>query len=262
MSVDTPAPIIVAERHASVLLLTLNRPRQANALNSELAAALERHVELLERGDDTRALVIIGSGEKAFCAGADIHELADLDEDTARTRMRRVQDLFRRLELLPVPVIAAVNGYALGGGLELAMACDLRVAGRSARFGQPEILLGNIPGWAGTQRLPRLVGLGTANELIFTGQQIGADEAHRIGLVNRVVADDQILSTAMALADQLAAKSPAALSGAKRAIHIGLDKGLSEGQLVEADAVAACCQTDMQRQLVADFLNKRAARTA
>jgi enoyl-CoA hydratase len=168
------------------------------------------------------------------------------------------QQVFRRFELLPLPVIAAVNGHALGGGLELAMACDLRIAARSARFGQPEILLGNVPGWGGTQRLPRLVGVGRATELIFTGDQLSAEEAYRIGLVQRVVADDQVVSEALALAKRLAAHNVVALAGAKHAIHVGLDQGATAGEQAEANAVAACCQTAAQRTAVTDFLNRRA----
>ncbi|WP_173035010.1 enoyl-CoA hydratase/isomerase family protein [Phytohabitans flavus] len=250
---------ISTTRLGSILLVTLQRPERANALSDELIGAIGDQIDEIERDTETRAVVVTGAGTTAFCAGADVRELVDLDEAAARAKMLHGQRVFRRLELLPLPVIAAVNGHALGGGLELAMACDLRIAARSARFGQPEIRLANVPGWGGTQRLPRLVGLGRATEMIFTGDLLSAEEACRIGLVNRVVADEQVTSEALALAERLAAYSTVALAGAKHAIHVGLDEGMTAGELAEAHAVATCCQTAAQRKAVTDFLNRRAA---
>lgn len=250
--------LILLERRGPLLLATLNRPTKGNALNRPILRELDRVITDIELGFGTasapRVLVITGSGAKAFCAGADVTELDGIGEHRAREQMRYGQLLFDRLEALPIPVIAAVNGFALGGGLELAMACDIRVAAAGARLGQAEINLANLPGWGGTQRLPRLVGRGIANEMIFGGETIAAQRAYEIGLVNRV-ADDAV-ATALELATGYAEKDPIALRGAKRAIAIGLQPGLTEGLMAEADAVAACCATEAQQAAVAGFLNR------
>jgi enoyl-CoA hydratase len=254
-----PDDLILRERDGAVLVARLNRPDKGNALNHALIAALDELVSDLERGasdpDNPRALVISGAGTTAFSAGADVHDLEDVSAAQARAQMRRGQRVFDRLEQLPLLVVAAIGGYALGGGLELAMAADIRIAGPEARFGQPEITLENLPGWGGTQRLPRLVGLGRATELILTGELIDAERAYDIGLVNRVVADP--VAEAIAFATSVARRNPAAVSGAKRALHVGLDGGVRAGLEVEADAVAACCETPMQRAAVQAFLNRR-----
>jgi enoyl-CoA hydratase len=251
--------LLVRERRGAVLVVHLNRPDKGNALSHKLVAALDALAEELEvEADDAeapRALVLAGAGDRAFSAGADVHDLDGVSASRAREKMRRGQRVFDRIEALPLLVVAAVSGYALGGGLELAMAADLRVAGPGARFGQPEITLENLPGWGGTQRLPRLVGLGRATELILTGALIDARRAYDIGLVNRI--EDDPLSAAVALASEVARRSRVAVRGAKRAIHAGLDAGFRTGLAVEADAVAACCETDMQRAAVHAFLNRR-----
>jgi len=201
-------------------------------------------------------LVLTGAGTKAFSAGADINELDDIGPDAARAQMRRGQAVFDRLERLPIAVIAAINGFALGGGLELAMAADIRIAAPTARLGQPEITLANLPGWGGTQRLPRLVGRGIATELILTGDLVEADRAYAIGLVNRIATDP--LPAAIELGARIAAHSRTAVRGAKRAIRVGLEDGVMAGLSVEADAVADCCGTEVQRQAVRAFLRRRA----
>lgn len=251
--------LLLRERHGAVLVARLNRPTKGNALNHALIAALDDLAEELEveasGPDAARALVLAGAGTKAFSAGADVHDLDGVSASRAREQMRQGQRVFDRIEALPLLVVAAVSGYALGGGLELAMAADLRIAGPQARFGQPEITLENLPGWGGTQRLPRLVGLGRAAELILTGELIDARRAHEIGLVNRV--EDDPLTAAVALATEVAKRSDVAVRGAKRAMHAGLDAGFRTGLAVEADAVAACCETPLQRAAVHAFLNRR-----
>jgi enoyl-CoA hydratase len=251
--------VLLCETRHRVLVATLNRPAKGNALSRQLVAALDRLAADLEAGTGGKlgALVLTGAGERAFSAGADVSELDGLDAETARAQMRRGQAVFDRIERLPLVVIAAINGYALGGGLELAMAADMRIATPSARFGQPEITLANLPGWGGTQRLPRLVGSGLATELILTGAVIDAARAAEIGLVNRIETD--AVGAAVELASQIAARSPVAVAGAKRAIRVGLDEGVAAGLRAEAEAVAQCCQTDEQREAVQAFLHRRAS---
>jgi enoyl-CoA hydratase len=254
--------VLTRRRQGATLIATLTRPHKGNALNRALIDALDQLAADLEGGraepDGPRALVITGAGARAYCAGADISELVGIDPAAAYEQMRRGQRVFDRIERLPMVVIAAINGAALGGGLELAMAADLRIAGPAARLGQPEITLANLPGWGGTQRLPRLVGQGRANELILTGEPVTAPRAYAIGLVNDLAED--CLAAAVALAERIAAHSPVAVIGAKRAIQVGLDQGREAGLRAEAEAVAACCTTDAQRAAVTAFLNRRARR--
>jgi len=254
--------LILRESIDSVLLATLNRPTKGNALSRPLLRELDALVQNIElafgKPDSPRALVITGSGSKTFSAGADVTELDGIGNNGAREQMRYGQRVFDRLEALPIPVIAAINGYALGGGLELAMACDIRIAAHTAVLGQPEILLGNLPGWGGTQRLPRLVGRGIANELIFGGESITAARAYEIGLVNRVV--DDAAAAAVEVAAAFAEKSATAIRGAKRAIAIGLQAGLTEGLLAEAHAVGVCCDTEEQQTALTNFLQRRKGR--
>jgi enoyl-CoA hydratase len=246
--------VLLETRADRVLVATLHRPAKGNALNRELIDALDALAARLEQPGDVGALVLTGSGEKAFSAGADVADLDGLDRESARTQMLRGQAVFDRIERLPIVVIAAVNGFALGGGLELAMAADLRLAGPAARLGQPEITLGNLPGWGGTQRLPRLIGRGVATELILTGDLLDAQRAYELGLVNHVVADP--LGASVELAARIAARSPVAVRGAKRAIGVGLRDGIAAGLDAEADAVGECCTTEAQRAAVRAFLDR------
>jgi len=251
--------VLLVERRGPVILATLNRPEKGNALNAALIDALDALAAGTAVGsaqpDGPRALVLTGAGEKAFSAGADVSELDGIDAATARFQMRRGQDVFGRLEELPIVVIAAVNGFALGGGLELAMTADVRIASPNAKLGQPEINLGNLPGWGGTQRLPRLVGQGRATEMILTGDLVTAQRALEIGLVNRVA--DEPVKAALEFAEQVAGRNPVAVRGAKRAIRVGLEAGMATGLLVEADAVAECCETEAQRAAVREFLKRK-----
>lgn len=243
----------------TVTVAAINRPAKANSLNREVIDALDALAADLERPPtQPTALVLTGNG-RVFSAGAEITELDDISGEQAKRQMQRGQAVFDRLAQLPVAVIAAINGVALGGGLELAMAADIRICARTARLGQAEINLGNLPGWGGTQRLPRLVGRGRATEMILTGAQIDAEQAYRIGLVERLA--DDALSDAIALGEEIAARNPVAVAGAKRAIHTGLEVSYEEGLRVEAEAVAACCETEMQHEAVRAFLERTTRRS-
>lgn len=275
-----PAHLLL-ENYDGVAVLTLNRPARLNALSRQTLEELDQAVAVLERDGNLRAAVLIGAGPKAFAAGADIEELSGLSPLQARHVAAEGQRILRRLEQLPKPVIAAVNGFALGGGCELAMACHLRLAAPHARFGQPEVNLGLIPGYGGTQRLARLVGRGRATELCLTGALLGAEDALRMGLVNRVVsafAKDEagelardekgqpvfdreaFLEAALTLAREIMAKAPLAVAGCLEAIDRGLDLPLDAGLAVERDLFAACFGTDDMREGTAAFLEKRPAR--
>jgi enoyl-CoA hydratase len=250
--------VITRVWHGPVLVATIDRAAKANSLNREVIDALDAlaaDIEDAAAEQEVGALVLTGAGERAFSAGADITELDGIGQAAAYRQMRRGQAVFDRIEALPVVVVAALNGVALGGGLELAMACDIRIAAPSARLGQAEITLENLPGWGGTQRLPRLVGRGRATELILTGGLLDAAAAADWGLVNRVAEDP--LAAAIELAQRIARRSPVAVAGAKRAIAAGLAPGLQEGLEVEARAVGASCATDEQRAAVKAFLARR-----
>ena len=253
---STQEPVLVREHRGAVLIASLNRPAKGNALNRPLIEALDALARDLEQdGSGTRALVITGRGAKAFSAGADVSELDGIEHDAAYEQMRRGQLALDRIERLPIPVIAAINGFALGGGLELAMAADLRIAAAGSALGQPEINLGNLPGWGGTQRLPRLIGVARATEMILTGELLPAARALEWGLVNAVT--DDALAAALQLADEIAGRNSVAVRGAKRAIRVGMEEGIAAGLLIEAEAVALCCQTDHQRRAVHNFLHRK-----
>jgi len=243
----------------AVATITVNRPDKLNALNAgtlgDLAAAFSAAAE-----DATvRAVVLTGAGGKAFVAGADIGEIAGLDAQTGREFALTGQALFRSIETFPKPVIAAVNGFALGGGCELAMACHVRIAAQNAQFGQPEVGLGVIPGYGGTQRLPRLVGRGRALELLVTGDRVDARRAYEIGLVNAVVPLEDLLPKVLEMAGTIAAKAPGAVRHCLEAVQAGLDMPLEEGCYLEATLFGLCCATDDMREGTQAFLQKRRA---
>jgi enoyl-CoA hydratase len=248
---------LLIERDGSVLVVTINRPSVLNALNAATLAELERAMAEAGRDDGVRAVVLTGAGEKSFVAGADINELAVQTPVGGREHARRGQALFTRIERLGKPVIAAINGFALGGGCELAMACTLRLASETAKFGQPEINLGLIPGYAGSQRLPRLVGRGRALELLLTGAQITAEEAQRIGLVNRVVPAARLLDEARTLARQLASKAPVAMRYILEAVDSGLEMSLADAQDYEATLFGLVSTTEDMREGTRAFIEKR-----
>lgn len=248
---------VLLERDGPVVIVTINRPRVLNALNAQTLDELETVFTEAQRQDDVRVILLTGAGDKAFVAGADINELSVQTPVGGRDHARRGQALFDRIERLGKPVIAAVNGFALGGGCELAMACTVRIAADSARFGQPEINLGLIPGYAGSQRLPRLIGRGRALELLLTGVHIPADEAHRIGLVNRVVPAADLMTEARALAQALSAKAPVAVRYILEAVAGGLEMSLADAQDYEATLFGLVSTTEDMREGTKAFLEKR-----
>ena len=243
------------EEKGNVVVMTISAPKSLNALNSTILGEIDEYLDEFE-GGNYRCLIITGDGEKSFVAGADISEMATLDASQGETFGKRGADVFRRLETLPVPVIAAVNGFALGGGCELAMACDLRLCSDNARFGQPEVGLGIIPGFSGTVRLARLVGMGMAKQLIYTGRAIKADEALRIGLVNEVVPQAELMAKALEIADSIAAQAPLAVQAAKRCINDTYDMEAAEAIAYENRAFGQCFSTEDQKNGMKAFLEK------
>jgi enoyl-CoA hydratase len=251
---------LAVERDGAVAIITVSRPTSLNALNQIVLNELESVLHDLERGPEVRALILTGAGDRAFVAGADISELAKLDAAAAYEFARRGQALFDRIERLRLPSIAAVNGFALGGGCELAMSCSLRLAADTAAFGQPEIDLGLLPGFAGTQRLTRLVGKGRALELLLTGRRISAAEAERIGLVNRVYPAPDLQSEARKLAQLIAAKPAVAVRYLLAAVHGGADVPMDVAATLEAAMFGLAAATDDMREGTSAFLEKRPPR--
>jgi enoyl-CoA hydratase len=238
-------------------VVTLNRPKVMNALNRALFAELDDAFAALAADSGVRAVILTGSGEKAFAAGADISELASLSAAEGQQLSRRGQTVFRRIETCGKPVIAAINGFALGGGCELAMACTIRIASDRARLGQPEVKLGLVPGYGGTQRLPRLVGKGAALKLLLTGDMVGAEEAFRIGLVDEVVPAEALLPRAETLARAIAQQAPLAVAGCIRAVEGGYDLPLDSGLELEASLFGLACATEDKAEGTRAFLEKR-----
>jgi enoyl-CoA hydratase len=250
---------LLYERDGAVAVLRFNRPKVLNALNGATLRDLEAAIDALGGDDEVRAIVLTGSGEKAFVAGADINELAVLTPTEGKDHARRGQRVFDRIEQLGKPVIAAINGFALGGGCELAMACTVRIAADTARFGQPEINLGIIPGYAGSQRLPRLVGKGRALEILLTGDMVSAQRAHEIGLVNQVVPAAELMTAARAMAHSLASKAPIAVRYIIEAVNHGLEVPLAQGQVLETSLFGAIASTEDTKEGTRAFLEKRKA---
>lgn len=271
--------MIETRREATTVVITINNPPM-NVLCTELLRQLDKALDDIASDNSVRAVVITGEG-RAFVAGADIKEMMDMDPKRAEEFASLGQGVLNKIETLPVPVIAAVNGYALGGGTELAMACDIRIASEAARFGQPEVNLGVIPGFGGTQRLPRLIGAGKAKELIYTGDIISAEEALRIGLVQRVVEgykrdengnvvkdekgrkvqdNGPVLQAALELSEKIGSKGPVAIRHAKRAINEGLDMPLKEGLSLEGRLFSSLFETYDQKEGMRAFVEKREAR--
>jgi enoyl-CoA hydratase len=244
-----------------VATITINRPDKLNALNDATITEIGAAVDSLVADRAVGGIILTGAG-RAFVAGADIGVLAKQGSVDARERARHGQAVFRRIEMSPKPVIAAVNGFALGGGCELAMACHVRIASDAAKFGQPEVKLGITPGFGGTQRLARIVGRGRALQLLLTGEQIGAAEAFRIGLVNAVVAPAELLSAAAAMMGQMLANAPLAIALCIEAVDRGLDMSVDEGCALEANHFGLLAATDDMREGMRAFLEKRAAQFA
>ena len=248
---------LLIERDGAVTVITLNRPKVLNALNAQTMDELTAALDAVAADREVRAVILTGGGDKSVVAGAGINELAVQTPVGGRDHARRGQRLLDRIERLGKPVIAAVNGFALGGGCELAMACTVRLAADTARFGQPEINLGIIPGYAGSQRLPRLIGRGRAQELLLTGDMISADEAYRIGLANRVVPAAQLMDEARKLAHTLAAKAPVAVRYILDAVASGADMAFAEAEDHEATLFGLVSTTDDMREGTRAFLEKR-----
>ncbi len=251
--------IILEQAEPGIYLLTLNRPKQLNALNVETIEEFARAVQQVEGDEQARALVVTGAGEKAFVAGADISQMRGYTPLEARRWAQSAMAVFRRLELLPIPVIAAVDGYALGGGCELAMSCDFIFASDAAVFGQPEVNIGVTPGFGGTQRLCRLVGRAVALELVMTGRQVKADEAKAIGLVAQVYPRQELMARALETARLIASKGPVAVRLSKEAVQRGQDLDLETACLLESEIFGLCFATEDQSEGMAAFLERRKA---
>lgn len=231
---------VILEKEGHLAIVTMNRPKALNALNSETLKDLEAVITDLENDNDIYAVILTGAGEKSFVAGADIAEMKDLDEKQGQEFGKLGNDVFLRLENLNKPVIAAINGFALGGGCEISMACDIRIASETALFGQPEVGLGITPGFGGTQRLARIVGLGIAKELIYTAKNIKADEAYRIGLVNKVVPLENLMDEAKKMASKIIANAPVAVRLCKDAINRGMQVSIDKAVAIEEEDFGKC----------------------
>lgn len=248
---------VLLEKEGNIAVVTINRPKALNALNSETLKELDLVIANLEEDDSIYAVILTGAGEKAFVAGADITEMKDLNAIQGRKFSILGNKVFRRLENLEKPVIAAISGFALGGGCELSMSCDIRIASEKAKFGQPETGLGITPGFGGTQRLARIVGLGKAKELIYTGAIIKADEAYRIGLVNKVVPLEELMNEAKAMANTIAKQAPVAVTLSKIAINRGMQVDIDTALSYEAEVFGECFSTEDQKEGMTAFVEKR-----
>lgn len=250
---------LTVERQDGAATLTVNRPDRLNALNADTVAELGRAMRALADDDEVGAVIVTGSGEKAFVAGADIGELSRMQPLEGVSISRAGQDAFRFMETMGKPVVAAVNGYALGGGLELALACHIRLASENARFGLPEVKLGIIPGYGGTVRLPRLVGRGRALELILTGEMIDAEEARRMGLVNRVLPADQLMDETRTLVGRILANGPVAVRLALEAVNHAQESTTDDALTLESNLFGLLATTEDMREGMSAFLEKRQA---
>jgi enoyl-CoA hydratase/carnithine racemase len=260
---SSPASALILEnvlydKKGPIAYVTINRPKVLNALNAKTISELRSVFEDVREDSSVRGVVFTGAGDKAFAAGADISEMANDTAVTAEEKTRRGQTLTELIENLGKPVIAAVNGFALGGGSELSMACTIRIASETAKFGQPEVKIGILPGYGGTQRLPRLVGKGRALQLILTGQIIGAQEAYRIGLANEIVPAAELITRAEAILNQIISNAPLGVKFSIEAVNKGLEGSVAEGLLIEASLFAVCAASDDKKEGTSAFLEKRA----
>lgn len=243
------------EIEGAVAVLTINRPKALNALNSAVLDEINEAIDAIDL-DTVRALILTGAGEKSFVAGADIGEMSTLTKAEGEAFGKKGNDVFRKIETLPIPVICAINGFALGGGCEISMACDIRICSENAVFGQPEVGLGITPGFGGTQRLARTVGVGMAKQLIFTGRNIKAPEALRIGLVNAVYPAEELMPAAKKMASIIAGNAPIAVRNCKKAINDGLQVGIDEAIVIEEKLFGDCFETEDQKYGMAFFLDR------
>lgn len=247
---------VVYEQKDMVGIITISREKALNALNSNVLEELDKTLDAVNL-DEVRCLILTGAGQKSFVAGADIGEMSTLTKAEGEAFGKKGNDIFRRLETFPIPVIAAVNGFALGGGCELSMSCDIRICSENAVFGQPEVGLGITPGFGGTQRLARIVGPGMAKQMIYTARNIKADEALRIGLVNAVYPQDELMAAAEKMAGSIAKNAPIAVRGCKKAINDGLDADMDEAIVIEEKIFGDCFESCDQKEGMAAFLEKR-----
>jgi enoyl-CoA hydratase len=257
-TVQEAPDVVVVERDDGVATVRINRPKALNALNQHVMTELDRAFRALEKDPGVFGIILTGAGEKAFVAGADIAEMVTFGPVEASRMARGGQAILDRIENSSKVVVAAVNGYALGGGCELAMACDFIVASEKARFGQPEVSIGVTPGYAGSQRLARLVGKARAKELVLTGRQIDAEEAFRIGLTQRLVPDAELETAVRELAATIAAQPPLAVEGAKRAVNVAGTVPTRDGLRIEAEGQAVCLRSDDMKEAIAAFVERRA----
>lgn len=247
--------LVLYEESGAVGTITINRPKALNALNSQVLDELNKVLDNIDT-NKIRALILTGAGEKSFVAGADIAEMSKLTKQQGEAFGKKGNDVFRKLELFPIPVIAAVNGFALGGGCEISMSCDIRICSDNAVFGQPEVGLGITPGFGGTQRLARLVGQGMAKQMIYTARNIKADEALRIGLVNAVYPQQELMANAKKLAETIAKNAPIAVRNCKKAINEGMQVDMDKAIQVEEKLFGDCFETEDQRAGMGNFLEK------
>jgi enoyl-CoA hydratase/carnithine racemase len=250
---------VLLEKKSAIAYVTVNRPKVLNALSLATMEELRAAFHEIKNDEQIRVVILTGAGEKAFVAGADIGELAVQDAVSGKKYAHRGQNVLNLIENLGKPVIACINGFALGGGCELALACTMRLASDNAKLGQPEVKLGILPGYGGSQRLPRLVGKGLAMQLILAGEMITAQEAHRIGLVNEVTTAAELIPRAEAIAAKIIANGPLAVQYALEAVNKGMEMTLAEGQFLEATLFGVCCATEDKKEGTAAFLQKRAA---
>ncbi|MBI6871767.1 short-chain-enoyl-CoA hydratase [Clostridium aciditolerans] len=248
---------IIFEKNDKIATISINRPKALNALNSETLKELDCVVDMIAEDEGVYAVILTGVGEKAFVAGADITEMKDMSVAEGRKFGILGNKVFRKIDLLEKPIIAAVNGFALGGGCELSMACDIRIASTSAKFGQPEVGLGITPGFGGTQRLARIAGMAVAKELIFTGRIIKAEEALRVGLVNKVVEPDKVMEEAVSFANTIAAQAPIAVKYCKAAINRGMQCDIETALMYESEVFGECFATEDQKEGMTAFVERR-----
>ncbi len=250
---------VLLDKRNHIAVLTINRPKALNALNKDTLLEIDAVIKEISADPEVEVLIITGAGDKSFVAGADIAFMQNLSAMEGREFGAIGQKVFRTIEFMEKPVIAAVNGFALGGGCELAMCCDFRIASTSAKFGQPEVGLGITPGFGGTQRLPRLVGAGMAKQMLYTADVIDANEALRIGLVNQVVAPEELMNTVKKIAKKIASKGPVAVKLSKAAANEGMQTDIDRAMAIEADAFGLCFATQDQKEGMTAFLEKRKA---
>jgi enoyl-CoA hydratase len=247
---------VTYEQESFIGVVTINRPKALNALNTEVLESLNKVMDTVDLGK-TRALILTGAGIKSFVAGADISEMSLLSKAEGENFGKIGNDVFRKIETFPIPVIAAVNGFALGGGCELSLSCDIRICSENALFGQPEVGLGITPGFGGTQRLARIVGIGKAKEMIYTASNIKAEEAYRIGLVNKVCSAAELLNEAKKIAKKIVRNAPIAVRASKKAINDGISLDMDKAIVVEEKLFGSCFETEDQKNGMNAFLEKR-----